>query len=120
MYIITANGALPIRIFTVYFVAVAGCTVCVAAWIQAREVSEAKFGESVHRTRRLDIYRGLFYLACVICVFYGTKESNLHFREDYKRYERDVDVARNVKYDLEKLAGCGGNLPRSAGSVWRY
>lgn len=111
MYLITANGALPIRIFTVYFVAVAGCTVCVAAWIQAREVPEAKSGESVHRTRRLDIYRGLFYLACVICVFYGTKESNLHFREDYKRYERDVDVARNVNYDLEKLAGRTPGVP---------
>ena len=111
MYLITANGTLPIRIFTVYFVAVAGCTVCVAAWIQAREVPEAKSGESVHRTCQADICRIIFYLACVICVFYGTKESNLHFREDYKRYERDVDVARNVNYDLEKLAGRTPDVP---------
>lgn len=113
MYIITANGALPIRIFTVYFVAVAGCAVCVAAWIQARGVPEpeTKSGEPVQRTRQSGIYRGIFYLVCVGCVFYGTKESNLHFREDYKRYERDVDVARNVNYDLEKLAGRTPDVP---------
>lgn len=107
MYIITANGALPIRIFTVYFVAVTGAVVCIFDYLHRQKMDE----KGSQSKRWLNVCRGVLIVGCVISVFYATKESNLHFRDDYKRYQRDVSVAQTVNYDLQKLVGVTPDVP---------
>ena len=47
----------------------------------------------------------LVWILVFFALFYNTKEANEFYQIDYKRYLRDVDVARNVNYDLQKTLG---------------
>ena len=53
----------------------------------------------------------LYVLVVALTIFCFTKESNEYYQLDYKRYLRDVDVAHNVNYDIEKLVGMTPEVP---------
>lgn len=100
MYFVSACGSLPLRIFTSYFISVAGMAVYIYWLIR-----------DGGRTRCRKAARILFMLACVFCILYQTKESNEYYQLDYKRFLRDQDVARTISYDLQKKEGITPELP---------
>lgn len=100
MYIISACGDMPLRIFTSYYISVAGMVVSIY-WLISH----------MSRERWKRIINAVFVLACAFCIFYQTKESNEYYQLDYKRFLRDQDVARTINYDLKKMVGVTPDLP---------
>lgn len=100
MYIISGCGNLPLRIFTSYFISVAGAVVYIY-WLIHR-ISIPKYKK---------VIKAAFLLTCMFCIFYQTKESNEYYQLDYKRFLRDQDVARTINYDLQKMVGITPDLP---------
>ena len=100
MYFITACGNLPLRIFTSYFISVAGAIIYIY-WII----------DHLGKEQYKKVIKAAFVFACAFCIFYQTKESNEYYQLDYKRFLRDQDVAKTVNYDLEKMVGITPDLP---------
>lgn len=93
MFLISLNENMPLRIYTSNFIAVAGAIIYLYLHLQRSNFRTKKLGKS------------LFALAVVFIIFYNTREINAYYQLDYKRYLRDVDVARNVNNDLQKTLG---------------
>lgn len=100
MYIITGNGGLPLRIFTSYYISVVG------AWMYIYIILE-----DFKRPQLKGTLQNIFLICSFLMIFYMTKETNEYYQLDYKRYLRDVDVARTINYDLEKEIGVTPNVP---------
>lgn len=100
MYIVSACGNLPLRIFTSYFISVAGAVVYIY-WLMNR----------LSKPKCKKVIKAVFLLICTFCILYQTRESNEYYQLDYKRFLRDQDVARTINYDLQKMVGVTPDLP---------
>lgn len=93
LFIISANGMLPLRAYISNFIAIAGILLYGYPLLLNWRYKGAYIGKY------------LIWIAVLFILFQNTKESNGFFQLDYKRYLRDVDLAQNVNYDLQKTLG---------------
>lgn len=87
MYIITANGNLPLRIFSTNLLIVSTTFIILYDVLQ-KTISNVKIG------------RWIYFLLIFYVIFFSSKESNELYQLDHLRYQKDLDIAANINYDL--------------------
>ncbi len=93
LFIISANGNLPLRSYVSNFIAIVGIALYGYPILTKWTYKKHPYGTY------------LTWIILFFVLFHHTKETNEFYQLDYKRYIRDVDIARNVNYDLQKTTG---------------